>query len=252
MKAIKNKTLIILLGGKGTRFSDLKSSPKQLLQLNKHNILMNIILNYKKFKINNFILPLGHKSEYFKKYFNKKILKKYKINLLNKDKFNIKPNLLNLFMFNAGKNSTKIQRILKSTKFINYKYFFVTYGDGVADINLSRVENIFIKKKLNSILCVKKINSNFGHLNIKNNYVKKFEEKPLLQNPINIGYYMFDKEFFKSQAPNFKSLEINFLPHLANKKILISHEHKGFFFKFDSKNDLINFKTKGKNFFKYL
>ena len=70
MKAIKNKTLIILLGGKGTRFSDLKSSPKQLLQLNNHNILMNIILNYKKFKINNFILPLGHKSEYFKRYFN--------------------------------------------------------------------------------------------------------------------------------------------------------------------------------------
>lgn len=252
MKYIEDRCLIILLGGKGTRFSDLKSSPKHLLKLNKHNILMNIILNYQKYKVSSIILPLGHKMKYFKSYFDKQTQKKYKINLLNKNKVTLKKNKINLLLFNAGKNISKNERILKSLRYINQDYFFLTYGDGVADINISKVENKFKKFNSKAIVCVKKINSNFGHLQIKNMYVKKFEEKPLLTHPINIGYYIFDKKFFMEKAKKNESLEKNFLPSLAKKKLLLSFDHQGFFFKFDSKNDLINFKSKGKNFFKYL
>ena len=61
-KKIFETPVIILLGGKGSRFSDLNEKPKQLVKINKHNLLMNIILKNNLYKKNFFILPLGHKA----------------------------------------------------------------------------------------------------------------------------------------------------------------------------------------------
>ena len=100
---------------------------------------MNIILNHQKYKVSSIILPLGHKMKYFKSYFDKQT-KKYKINLLNKNKVTLK-NKINLLLFNAGKNTSKNERILKSLRYINQDYF-LTYGDGVAI-------SIFLRLKIN-------------------------------------------------------------------------------------------------------
>ena len=83
-------SVILLVGGSGTRFSSLNERPKQLSKLNNDYILMHIIKNLNKHGLNHFILPLGYKINFFKKFFNsKKNIKKYKFNLLSKNFKNI-------------------------------------------------------------------------------------------------------------------------------------------------------------------
>ena len=252
MKKINNESLIILLGGKGTRFSDLNSSPKQLMILNKHTILMNIINNYRKNCINNFILPLGNKKKYFHKFFSESIIKKYNLNIVVIKKFKLEKNKANIILFDAGEKTSKINRILKSLNYINFRYFFVTYGDGVADLNIKKTIKKFKVSQRPSLICSKKIYSNYGHLRIKNNLVKKFLEKPILPDPINIGFYIFEKKLFEKLGKKFKSLENDLLPYLSKKNLLKNYDHEGYFFNFDSKNDFKNMQRTSKRFLSYL
>ena len=239
--------VILLLGGKGSRFSELDQYPKQLVNLNKHNLLSSIFLYYKKYNLNYFILPLGHKAEFFKKFFNKKkICKKYKFNILKSKKDIVKTNYINIKLFDSRKNITKSQRIYESLKYIKTNFFLVTYGDGLADINFNKQLNFFYKSKKN-ILTTFKIRSQYGHVrSTNNNIVLNFEEKPKLKLPINIGYYIFKKkDFIKIYKKNLE-LESHLLPILSKKRKLISYNHNGFFFNIDNKKDLIDVKIKYK------
>ena len=107
---------IILVGGSGSRFSNINEPPKQLSKLNKDYILINIINNFKKFGLNHLIFPLGLKRNFFLKFFkSKKNISKYKFNIL---KENFKRNDLikkkiNISFFDAGKNTNKLNRIYK-------------------------------------------------------------------------------------------------------------------------------------------
>ena len=79
-------SVILLVGGSGSRFSSLNEPPKQLSKINNDYILMHIIKYLKRYGLSHFILPLGYKKNFFKKFFySKKNIKKYKLNLLNKN-----------------------------------------------------------------------------------------------------------------------------------------------------------------------
>ena len=69
---ISSISVVILVGGTGSRFSSINEPPKQLLKLNKNLILINILNNFKKFGFNHFIFPLGAKKNFFIKFFNSK------------------------------------------------------------------------------------------------------------------------------------------------------------------------------------
>ena len=68
-------------------FSSLNQSPKQLVKLNKNSLLASILLYYKKYNLNYFILPLGYKKDYFIRFLkNNQNIKKYSFNILNSKK----------------------------------------------------------------------------------------------------------------------------------------------------------------------
>ena len=245
-KKIFETPVIILLGGKGSRFSDLNEKPKQLVKINKHNLLMNIILKYNLYKKNFFILPLGHKANYFKKYLYS-VKKKYKLNILepkNMEQFSKKK--INILIFDAGKKTSKIQRIKKSIKFFISSYFFFTYGDGIGDINFDKSEKYF-RFTNKFILTSFKVNSRYGHIkSAKKKIITNFFEKPKLQDPINIGFYIFNTKLFLKYSNGMNELEKDFLPFVAKKKLIRNYPHEGFFFNIDSKNDLFEVKNKKK------
>ena len=77
--------IILLIGGKGSRYLDENNHPKQLAVIKKKPILIHMMNSYFNNGFNFIILPLGHKKEIFKKFFNNKINKhRYKLNILNK------------------------------------------------------------------------------------------------------------------------------------------------------------------------
>ena len=242
-----NIPIVILAGGKGERFINKENLPKQLTTIAKHPIIIEIILYYYKKGFNFFILPLGFKKKFFFDFFNnKKNINKYNLNIITK-KFPQKKNKINILLFDSGINTNKFLRIKKSIKLIdgNNCNIGVCYGDIFANIAFNNELSKLNKSKADAVLSAYKENSPFGHLDIKNNFVKKFVEKPKMTKPINIGFYFFKKKVFLNTKSNkFKDLESEFLPYLANKKKLLYHLHNGFHFTVNSQKDLIDIKKK--------
>ena len=136
-------------------------------------------------------------------------------------------------------------RIKKSKKFFNSENFIVTYGDGIADINLKPYLRIY-RENNKAIIASKYVNSQYGHLKINKNKILEFNEKPIMKEPINIGYYFFSKNLFNKFYRSKYELENQFIKKLIKEKKILTYMHKGFFFNIDRKIDLISIKKKYK------
>ena len=244
----KINTSVILVGGVGSRFSKIDEHPKQLAKINNEIIIIKIIKQLNKYGIKYFILPLGYKKEFFIRFFNsKKNIKKFNFNIVKN--FNeIKEHKININCFNAGKQTSKLDRILKSINKIKSNNFLVTYGDGIANINIKKLISHFFKDKERKIYLTScKKRSQYGHLKTNNkNFIKTFYEKPILKDPVNIGYYIFNKMIFNKNYNYKLELESNFIPKLIKKKLLKNYLHNGYFFSIDDKKDVV----KAEKFFK--
>ena len=75
----------------------------------------------------------------------------------------------------------------------------------------------------------------------KKGIIKKFVEKPAFSNPINIGNYLINSSLIKKFKSN-KEIESSFLPKLTKKGLLVSYEHKGYFYSINDKKELITAK----------
>jgi glucose-1-phosphate cytidylyltransferase len=246
MKFSNNFFTIILIGGMGTRFSKINEAPKQLIKLNKKSLLENLIISFVKNGINNFVLPLGHKKKFFINFFKKKkkIFNK-NVKIYENKPIKLNQKNINIVLFDAGKNSSKLQRIKKSINFFESENFMFTYGDGIADINLKPYIKIYNKHR-KAIIATKYVNSQYGHLKINKEKILAFNEKPIMKEPINIGYYLFSKKLFNHFYKGNFELENQFIKKLINKNKIVTYTHKGFFFNIDRKIDLINIKKKYK------
>jgi glucose-1-phosphate cytidylyltransferase len=107
--------------------------------------------------------------------------------------------------------------------------FMVTYGDGVADINISKlVEFHHSQGKLATVTAVRP-SSRFGELTIEGNNVKSFREKPQVQSGwINGGFFVFHKDIFNFISSDQESLENGLLDKLTAKGELAVFLHDGF------------------------
>ena len=116
----------------------------------------------------------------------------------------------------------------------------------MTNINLNQIFKKFYKNnKKKVIVTVYKKKSQYGHVVVdKKGIVKKFVEKPPYKHPINIGNYIFTKNLIKKFRKSHHELEHNFLPILTKRKLLVSYEHKGYFYSINDKKELIVAKKK--------
>ena len=243
---VNKSPIILLIGGKGSRYIDEKNYPKQLALVNNKPILIHMMNSYFRSGFNFFILPLGHKKEIFKKFFfNPKNKTKYKLNILNKKLNNFKNYSLNILLFNTKNNITKYERIQNCLKYINiYKHVGINYGDAICNINIKSVYKKFLNEKISGIISVAFLKSPFGHVMLKNKLVKNFEEKPYLTIPTNIGYYFFNTSELINYKKRNAELETDFLKYQIKKKKLGFFLHKGYFKTVNKKQDLDNINKK--------
>ena len=145
----KSFSAIVLVGGKGTRFSRENDPPKHLTKLNKNLIIINIINFLKKSGFQHFIFPLGAKKKFFMNFFNSKNnQKKYKFELLDKfNNLNLRLSKTYITLFDAGENTKKLSRIYKSLKKSSLDDFLILYGDDLANVNLEKLTNKYIRLK---------------------------------------------------------------------------------------------------------
>jgi len=195
--------VVILAGGKGSRISQYTQKiPKPMIKVGKVPMLSHIMRIFKFYGFDEFIIAGGYKINKIKSYYkNSKEFKNMKI----------------IF---TGQNSMTGGRLLKVKKYLKEEEpFFMTYGDGLCDINLNNLEKFHKRhKNLASITAVHPP-VRFGELKIKNNKIIKFDEKPELKTSwINGGFFILNYKIF-DYIKNDKTVFEKFpLEKLAKKK----------------------------------
>ena len=176
--------VVILAGGFGTRLgeeTDLK--PKPLVEIGEHPILWHIMKIYSHYGFNDFIICLGYKGfvikEYFMNYFahNSDIrvdTSKNEVEILNNHSEN-----WNVYLIDTGLTTMTGGRILRIKDYIKEQTFMLTYGDGVANINVSKLLDFHKKNKKLATVTAVQPEGRFGFVKFGvNNEVASFVEKP--------------------------------------------------------------------------
>lgn len=226
---------VILAGGKGTRLAEeTKLYPKPMVLIGGKPIIWHILKILFRNGIKDFIICIGYKGKVIENYFR-----------------NIKEPW-NVICVYTGKNTFTGKRLGLIEKYLKKEeYFLMTYGDGLANINVKKLLALHKKKKLLATVTAVLPQPRFGKLKIKNNIVQDFNEKKTdYKNLINGGYFILNKKIFQ-----FLDLKKNVmweeypLKQLTKIKQLSAYVHKSFWYPMDTLRDKIflnNLWTKNK------
>ena len=236
--------LVILAGGLGTRFAEeTHSKPKPMIKILGKPIIVRIMEHYSRYKIKKFIICGGYKWIDIKKYFlpksksNKIIYKRKKIVGHN---FILKNNGWNIQLIDTGKHTMTGGRIGKIKKFLKDcdEDFCLTYGDGLSDVNISKLIKFHNKQKLLATVLAVRPPARFGSLTIKNKKVTSFEEKNQnSESLINGGFFVLSKKIFKFIKKSSTIFEQYPLKKIASLGQLGSYYHAGFWMPMDTLRD---------------
>ena len=224
--------VVILAGGYGTRISEYtKFIPKPMIKIKGEPILIHIMRHYSKFGFDEFYVALGYKGHVIKNYFKNK-------------KFNWNINLVD-----TGKNTMTGGRLKRLTKYLKGQSFFLTYGDGLSDINIINLLKFHKKNKKLVTLTAVRPPARFGSLRLKGNFVSYFKEKSRMDEGwINGGFFVMSYKFLNFIKNDKTFLEQEPLEKITKAKELSAYRHSGFWQCIDNIRDLtsINKKIKEK------
>lgn len=221
---------VFLAGGMGTRLSEeTHKIPKPMIKIGKYPILFHIMKHYSDFNFNKFIVCGGYKYNYIKNFFlqNKKLIKK--------KNFKWDVNIINTGLkTQTGARIKKIKKYLKDEKL-----FFMTYGDGVANVNIKKILQFHKKhKKIATLTAVRPL-PRFGNITLNKNKVSSFSEKDRLQEGwINGGFFVLNREVFDYIDSRENCIfEKEPLQNLSKNGQLMAYKHEGFWHPMDTLRD---------------
>jgi glucose-1-phosphate cytidylyltransferase len=235
--------VVILSGGFGTRLSEHTDIiPKPMVTIGGKPIIWHIMKNYASFGHKDFYLALGYKAEIIKEYFMnyRSLNSDFSVDLFDGQ---IQPHVLEdidwrVTMVNTGIDSMTGGRVKRMKSFINNETFMLTYGDGVANINIDDLLKFHKSHGKMVTISAVRPNARFGELEIKDNKVISFEEKPQTKKGwINGGYFIVEPEFFELIKEDKTILEKEPLEKAAALGELMAFHHDGFWQCMDTKRD---------------
>ena len=216
---------VILAGGLGTRLAEYTESiPKPMVQIGHKPILSHIMNFFQSFGYDDFIIAAGYKKEIIIDYY--KDTKEFK----------------NLKIIDTGENSMTGGRLLRlKSYFEEGENFFMTYGDGLATVNLDDLKKFHLNNKKVATVTAVHPPVRFGELEIKGNEVINFEEKPQAKAGwINGGFFVLNSKIF-GYIDNDKTLfEKEPMTRLYKDKNLLAYKHDGFWKCMDTLRDKID------------
>ena len=146
--------VLIMCGGKGTRLREETAvKPKPMVEIGGRPVLWHIMSIYARYGFKDFILPLGYKGEVIKQYFHDYTMRNtdFTVDLKSGDitSYPSTSEDWRVTLCDTGQETLKGARIKRVAKYIDTDQFMVTYGDGVADINLDGFEDVFVPQVYN-------------------------------------------------------------------------------------------------------
>ena len=236
--------VIILAGGFGTRLSEYTDAiPKPMAKIGDKPILWHIMKIFEHHALNDFVLALGYKNEIIKEYFSKYSLlnSDFSIDLKsgNMEMHQVQSEDWNVTLVDTGLDTMTGGRIKRLKDFVGNQTFMVTYGDGVGNIDIKNLIKFHKShKKLATVTAVRP-QARFGELEIVDDCVKSFKEKPQLdQGWINGGFFVLEPEVFDLISDDSVMFERQPLEELSSEENLMACKHHGFWKCMDTKRDL--------------
>ena len=236
--------VVILAGGFGTRLSEYTESiPKPMVKIGGKPMLWHIMKTYAQFEHKDFYLALGYKAEKIKDYFlnYREINSDFTIDLGGGQLTTHQKSSVDwkVTLVDTGLNSMTGGRVKRMKEFIGKDTFLLTYGDGLANIDIN--ELISFHRNHGKMVTVTAVRpgARFGELDTDGDIVTSFKEKPqLTQGWINGGYFVVQPEFFDLINDDSTILEKEPLEKVAEMGQLRSFKHEGFWKCMDTKRDL--------------
>jgi len=236
--------VLILAGGFGTRLSeetDLR--PKPMVEIGGRPILWHIMKTYSHYGYNEFVILLGYKGYYIKEYFANYFLHQSDVTIdlksNNIEIHNTSSEPWKVTLLDTGLDSMTGARIRRAKDYVG-EQFMLTYGDGVADIDINELVSFHNTHEGALTMTSSQPEGRFGALDItEDKQVKTFLEKPKGDgNWINAGYFVCDKKVIDYIADNPNTVfEEEPLQNLAKDGEIYTHQHHGFWQPMDTLRD---------------
>ena len=217
---------IILAGGLGTRISEeTENKPKPMVLIGDKPLLWHVMNIFAEQGFKNFIIATGYKSEVIESW-AEEILEPWNVRILN-----------------TGIESQTGDRVRKCMEAFPEDRYFVTYGDGLGNVDLRALLRTHLYNKKIATVTAVRPPARFGVLEIENSMVTHFGEKDQASSGwINGGFFVFEREIASYIPANSSEvLEANTLPRLARDGELVANLHFGFWKPMDTlreKNEL--------------
>jgi glucose-1-phosphate cytidylyltransferase len=238
--------VVILCGGLGTRIRDVAEDiPKPMIPIGDRPILWHIMKGFAQHGLTDFILCLGYKSWVIKRYFLDYHLARadVSLHLRSPEKVHIHSHAVaedwHVTLAETGHDAMTGCRVKRIEKYITGDTFLLTYGDGVADINISKLLDFHCSHgKIGTVTAVRPP-GRFGEVELEGSRVAEFNEKPLMaRGRINGGFFAFQRCFFdRLQDDPGLVLERTPLIQLASDGELMAYQHNGFWQPLDNSRE---------------
>lgn len=226
---------VLLAGGLGTRISEeTHLRPKPMIEIGGKPIIWHIMKMYSSHGVNEFVICCGYKGYLIKEYFSNYFLHQsdvtFDISKNDVEIHNHSSEPWKITLIDTGDHSMTGGRLKRVKEFIkDEEFFFFTYGDGLSDLDISKTINFHLKhKKLATITAVKPP-GRYGALEIEDNRVKSFIEKPSGDGSyINGGFFVLSPKVIEFIDNDNSIWEQEPLQELAKKSELMAFYHDGF------------------------
>ena len=235
--------VILLAGGFGTRLSEYTELiPKPMVPVGGKPILWHIMHTYASFGHKDFYVALGYKAEVIKDYFLNyhSLNTDFTVDLATGE---VKPYQVNsvdwrVSLVNTGDASMTGGRVKRMKKYIGNETCMLTYGDGLANIDLAALLDFHRSHgKMVTVSAVRPV-ARFGELEIDGPRVANFQEKPQMHDGwINGGYFVVEPAFFDLIDGDSTMLEREPLERITLAGELMAYRHEGFWHCMDTKRD---------------
>jgi len=243
----ENMKVVILCGGTGTRLrEETEFRPKPMVNIGPYPILWHIMKYYSQFGCKEFVLALGYKGDMIKNYFCHYELMNNDVTIelgqpektcihYAHDEAGWK-----ITLADTGEKSLKGARLKKVEKYIVGDTFMMTYGDGIADVDIGKL--LAFHQAHGKMATVTGINiaSRFGELKIDGDSVETFSEKPQDgKGFINGGFFVFSRKILDYlTTDDLCDLEVGPLEQIAGEGQLMVYKHRGFWACMDTLRDM--------------
>ena len=237
------KKLVILAGGLGTRISEESEfRPKPMIEIGGRPILWHIMKIYSHFGVNEFVICTGYKGYMIKEYFSNYFLHLSDVTIdlgLNQTHVHrAQAEPWRITLIDTGAETMTGGRLLRVKEYVKDSDFFLTYGDGVADIDLDAL--VATHKEEGRVATVTAVvpPGRFGAMEIEGARVTRFLEKPPGDGArINGGFFVMSPGIFDYLGDDSTVLEAEPLSKLAADGQLTSYLHRGYWHAMDTLRD---------------